>query len=434
MPAPVNESYQYSNTAKTTQTLTFTAATAGNLLVAFVGHDKNATGASVTSGWTLVDFENASTQTSGALAYKIAAGGETSVTFTVTTSRKWVGWVGEFAGLGAVEVAASANSGATSVTSQTSGTTSTTTTATATALAFFSSDSKGNTDAGISFTNSFTLESTDPGGIDTGNAGVYVARKELTTTGTQETTFSSTGSGDQMIGMIAVFPATSSGVTGTASITEGADTVSASGTVQTVITGTATITEGADTASAAGNVVITGSAAFTEGQDTVSASGTVTGGGVAGSASFTEGADTANASGTVQQVITGTASQVEAADTIAASGNVVIIGSASITEGQDTIAASGSAASPITGTVSITEEADTITATDRQHLSIIGNYEVNGVEKTIKNVGSLLEVIEAAADKAAARVAIGQFMTEHDINPQTYVFSSLELKALAGKN
>ena len=66
-------------------------------------------------------------------------------------------------------------------------------------------------------------------------------------------------------------------ITGTANITEAADTVAATGTV--LVRGAATITESADTVAGAGTVAssgtITGAANITEAADTVAASGSV---------------------------------------------------------------------------------------------------------------------------------------------------------------
>lgn len=58
------------------------------------------------------------------------------------------------------------------------------------------------------------------------------------------------------------------GSTGSASITQGANTLSADGDVSG---GVASITQGANTLSAAGSVLITGAAALTQGADTLSA-------------------------------------------------------------------------------------------------------------------------------------------------------------------
>lgn len=182
------------------------------------------------------------------------------------------------------------------------------------------------------------------------------------------------------LGLAYELKAASSGVTGTAAWTEGADTSAASGTFTT--TGTAAWTEGADTAAASGWITVTGTAAWTEGADTIAASGvsaqfvgpaawtegadTAAGSGTfttTGTAAWTEGADTASGAGTVINPITGTAAWTEGADTSAASGTFTTTGTSAWTEGADTAAGSGTYTPPaVTGTAAWTEGADTCSA------------------------------------------------------------------------
>lgn len=143
-------------------------------------------------------------------------------------------------------------------------------------------------------------------------------------------------------------------IVGTAAITEGADTVA--GTGKTTIVGTAAITEGADTVAGTGVTTIVGTAAITEGADTVTASGST---GLNGTAAITEGSDTVSASGTT--TIVGSAGAAEGADTVAGSGTTTVVATAAITEGADTVAASGVVGS-VTGTASILEDFDSVAA------------------------------------------------------------------------
>ena len=62
-------------------------------------------------------------------------------------------------------------------------------------------------------------------------------------------------------------------ITGDAALTPGADTLSATGTVD--IAGSASLTQGADTSSGAGAVAIVGSANLTQGADTLTSDGSV---------------------------------------------------------------------------------------------------------------------------------------------------------------
>jgi hypothetical protein len=191
---------------------------------------------------------------------------------------------------------------------------------------------------------------------------------------------------------IGVFEDAEEGITGTASITEGADTLVAAGAV--AIAGTAAITEGPDTLSASGTVSITGTASITEAPDTLNASGAVAIAGTSGSTenpdtvscggavaigcagAITEDPDTLNASGTVP--ITGTASITEGADTLNGAGAVAIIGNASITENADTLNGSGILGEVIDGSSGISEGADTISASGQVLVSGTGGNSEAG--------------------------------------------------------
>ena len=154
-----------------------------------------------------------------------------------------------------------------------------------------------------------------------------------------------------MVGSLGDFSATPAA--GSAALTEGADTTTASGTE--VITGSAALTEGADSASASGLAGIRGPAALTEDLDVAAGSGLEK---IIGSAALTEGTDTTTASGL--EVITGSSAQTEVADTVTASGLAGIRGSAALTEGAD--AAAGSGLEIITGSAALTEGADAAAA------------------------------------------------------------------------
>ena len=127
-------------------------------------------------------------------------------------------------------------------------------------------------------------------------------------------------------------------ITGDAALTQGADTLSATGTVD--IAGSASLTQGADTSSGAGAVAIVGSASLTQGADTLLANGGLPA--ILGDAALTQGADTLSATGTVD--IAGSASLTQGADTSSGAGAVAIVGSASLTQGADTLTSDGSVA------------------------------------------------------------------------------------------
>lgn len=193
------------------------ATTSGNLLLAYLTVDKDSGAITVPTGFTLVhDYVGLSV--SIAMAYKFSDGTETAVTWNHATARTMKQMqILEYSGLDTFDVSAEADSANANTTSQTSGTTATTASTSARAFALFGSDSKGSTDAGVAYTNSFTSTYTDPGGINTGCSGLYSAEKDLSATGTQETTFSTTNpTGDQMAGIIAVFYLAGGGPTGNA--------------------------------------------------------------------------------------------------------------------------------------------------------------------------------------------------------------------------
>lgn len=202
----VQQKLAYVNASGTTISATFdSATTSGNLLLAYLTVDKSSGAITVPTGFTLVhDYVGASV--SVAMAYKFSDGTETTITWTHATARTLKQMqILEYSGLDTFDVKAEADSANVNTTSQTTGTTATTASASARAFALVGSDSKGGTDAGGAWTNSFTSTFTDPGTYDTGCSGLYSAEKDLSSTGTQETTYSTTGAGDQMAGMIAVF-------------------------------------------------------------------------------------------------------------------------------------------------------------------------------------------------------------------------------------
>lgn len=182
-------------------------------------------------------------------------------------------------------------------------------------------------------------------------------------------------------------------IKGSAGITEAADTLSSSGKV--ALTGSASITEAADTVSSAGKVSITGAASITEAADTATATGTLA---ISGQASITEGADTLSATGESTVTGSGSASITEDADTVSASATLAIKGQASLTEAGDTLAGTGTL--PITGASSITEGADTLSAT--ANLAIVGSASITEEADTVEATGALAAALQDAPDWAAS--------------------------------
>jgi hypothetical protein len=182
-----------------------TGATAGNLLITAVSIDKASGTISPPAGFTLIQKGEGGVA-SGAFAYKVAAGGETTVTWTYTTSEEGSMWVGEYSGLatsGVLDVSAENESFLNTTTASIStGTTGSTSQDDEFVIAMFAADSGNSVGATRSWTNSFisVAEVTET----SGSPFLAVARKLLTTTGTTETTVSHSGS-DESYAAIATF-------------------------------------------------------------------------------------------------------------------------------------------------------------------------------------------------------------------------------------
>ena len=195
-------------------TVTFSAATAGNLLVVMEGRGSphGSGGAWGTpSGWTLIHDTGINVGNFGAaLYYKIAAGGETSFTTTHTNEAgngqiAFAEFEGPFAGSPLDVSAENATNLSTVVTSQSTGTTGTTAQNDELAIAAFAADIQSNVDGGgtRNYSNSFTeVIFTD---VQTARACAMLAKKILSATGTVECTFSVTDTGDEMYGVVATF-------------------------------------------------------------------------------------------------------------------------------------------------------------------------------------------------------------------------------------
>ena len=192
-------------------TATLSSAAANNLLVTVIATDKSAGTYYAPAGFTPIhDYIGPSV--SSAMAYKIADGGETAITWSYAASEESSIWVGEYAGLASsnvFDVAAEADSADVTVTSQTTGTTAATAQANELAVAMFGIDS-GTNATGRSWTNSFTEVSFLGTGSST--AGLGVATKILSSTGTQTTT-ASWSLTDQACGIIATFKTPSAAAT-----------------------------------------------------------------------------------------------------------------------------------------------------------------------------------------------------------------------------
>lgn len=248
-------------------------------------------------------------------------------------------------------------------------------------------------------------------------------------------------------------PAAPTSISGSASITEDSDTLSATGTL--AIAATATITEANDTTTATGTLAIAGqgtiteaddtlgaaggrfqvgSASITEDDDTTSSTGTLD---LKGSASITEESDTLSAaaaldlkaaasitedsdtlSATAELSIAASASIAEDDDTLSAAGTTSIVGSASITEDDDSLSAT--AALAITGSASITEDDDTIASDNTSGL--VGEANITEDDDAIVSTGvlaitgsaSIVEDDDTMEGSAASPITGAATITEDD--------------------
>ncbi len=199
-----------SGTTVTSRSLTITAPAAGSLIVTALSVDKDSGAITVPTGFTLINSYT-SANVSGAFAYKISNGTETSVVWNWTTARTAASGAGVWTGTIGFDVATEADSGVSVVTSQSTGTTATTAQANELAITVVTADTGGNVDTGRAWTNSFTELIWESDTSVSGIPGLGMADKTLAATGTVETTYSTTGIGDQMWASIATFKAGSGG-------------------------------------------------------------------------------------------------------------------------------------------------------------------------------------------------------------------------------
>lgn len=191
---------------------TISAATAGNLLVLSLARSGAQTTYPSVTGFTALHAVPAEggPALAGKWWWKISAGGETGVTLADEVGAgNWRMSLAEFEGPFEaspfdVEAEDESNIAATD-TVQPSGTTATTAQADALALALFVSDSAGSFDTGRSYDNSFTEQFFESATVSAARAGMAMASRVLTATGTYTTSMTTTDTGDEMWGAIAVW-------------------------------------------------------------------------------------------------------------------------------------------------------------------------------------------------------------------------------------
>jgi hypothetical protein len=191
-------------TTGTFKTDTFSVTpVAGHILVTAVAIDKVSGTITAPTGWTMIGTPVDGYNSTGAVAYKVSAGTEGSVTWIWNNPQaEAMQWLAEYSGVNTLDVFAENDTGNSVEDFCSTGTTGTTAIADSLAVAAWGADTYDNVDAGQAFTNSFIKR----GGLLVGGyTGLIVATKDLSTTGTVQTTFSTTDTGDEMWGKVAVF-------------------------------------------------------------------------------------------------------------------------------------------------------------------------------------------------------------------------------------
>lgn len=186
------------------------------------------------------------------------------------------------------------------------------------------------------------------------------------------------------------------GTTGTASITEGADTAASTATL--ALKGTASPTEASDTSSATSKIAIASSLAVNEQDDTLSAAGAGLSP-IAGAAAITEADDAVAASSAIK--LAGALAATEVDDTIAASAKPVIAGALAATEADDTASAAGKV--QIQGVGIATEGADTLASTAA--LALTATAAITEGSDTASGAASLVSKGVLAVTEAADTVS-----------------------------
>jgi hypothetical protein len=314
---------------------------AGDLLIATVSTDAAATvAAGGGEGWTnITDTANGSAVRLNILA-KIAAGGD-ALNLTLGSADDSATHVMRIVDHGVANVATDIEVGtAATGTSAAPDPPSVTPAANANNLFIVVAASDDDDDIVTFAPTNYTAEAQTKSTTGTSSCLIQVATRYIATGSAVDPAAGALNLSEEWVTQTLCVPPASSGATGTAAVTEAADTSTATGTE--TFTGTSATAEAADTSTATGTETFTGTSATTEEADTSTASGTHIQN-VTGTVAATEGDDTSTASGT--ETFTGTSATTEADDTSTAAGAETFSGSAAVTEADDTSGASGTVGS-----------------------------------------------------------------------------------------
>ncbi len=373
MPLVVSQAGTQSWASTGTKSISLSVS-AGDVIAVIVGATDPAT--TVTSWtdnlggtWTLGPSSPVSTgNLRGVTAWKVCAGGETSVSFDIgtgTTGQAFAVKVTGFAGTATLEASNENEGGLSSVSTSIGTNAASNSTATAVAIALFTSDRADTVqDVSRSYSNSFTEVGFN--GSSGSRAGAFAAAKVLSSAASQSTTFTTGDTGDEMYSAILVF----GDVTGGGSVESGAGSSAGTSTAAAVGASTAAGAGTSDgVATAAGVGASTAEAVGTSaGTATASAVGDVAGG-VQSGAGSSAGTSTASGVGASTAASVGTAAGTSTAAAVGSSSGGVQEGvgtaagqATAAGEGASTAAAVGTAAGSSTASAVGTDAASQIEA------------------------------------------------------------------------
>lgn len=151
------------------------------------------------------------------------------------------------------------------------------------------------------------------------------------------------------------FSLSASGITGTASITDGSEIISATG--QTEVSGTLSVTDGNETLTINGATKVSGTVSITDAAEQISGEGSVI---TTGSLAVTDSGELISMVSTLQD-ITGTVSITDSGEDVSATGEVKIAGTATLNDGSEEVVIIGQ--NDVTGSLSFADLAEEIAAT-----------------------------------------------------------------------
>jgi hypothetical protein len=172
----------------------------------------------------------------------------------------------------------------------------------------------------------------------------------------------------------------SSGITGTLTATQAANTLASGAAV--AIHGTLSKTQASGSVSASGTLHVTGSLARTQGANALAASGHVA---VRASLAVTQAGNTLVATGSATSGIVGSLSATQAPQALASSGHLKATGALHATQAAQTVVAQGAAA--IHGALSATQAAQSLVARGSTENAIAGELDVTQASQTVSAGG-----------------------------------------------